>query len=452
MRNPGVVHPVVGPLLVVLLGASPGAWAVKGVILDEQLDAQGKGYTVIRVWGSDYEMGYAQAALLGDEIVAGVHQTQAYLDQLGVYAYLRGVMASATWMPPGIEDELDGIVDCLAVAYPEENIDKLDLKVACTMGDWLYGCRSHTCWGRYVAPPIRTLSTRRLDFPTIIPMMNHHVVCVRCPDDGSPRWVNIGWPGIVTVATGVNEFGTIASLHDYNCQTDFASGRMPRVVACRYALTLATDPDVSTHLATVFAELQNCEIMTGSFLNYYAPEGFGGVMVCHPFQSGPDFYYLRTPQEAWHHAEAMITTNTWTDGTYTPVDEDFGADAYYDDETPKTLESHWNLLAAAGLHQLSVAYRGRGDMTVWVDGRLDGVGRTPRLEYEWWQLVGVGDLNCDGVANAFDIDPFVLALTDADGYAAAFPECDIRNADANGDGVLNAFDIDAFVSLLVAGK
>ena len=41
----------------------------------------------------------------------------------------------------------------------------------------------------------------------------------------------------------------------------------------------------------------------------------------------------------------MITTNRQTDGTTTPGDEDFGADDYYDDESPKTLESHWDLLA-----------------------------------------------------------------------------------------------------------
>jgi hypothetical protein len=86
----------------------------------------------------------------------------------------------------------------------------------------------------------------------------------------------------------------------------------------------------------------------------------------------------------------MITTNTWTDGTTTPGDEDFGADAYYADESPKTLESHWNLLASGGnkLHMMSVAYRGRGDMTIWADGRIDPPhgGRTPRLEWEWNEL------------------------------------------------------------------
>ncbi|MGE0481670.1 MAG: PEP-CTERM sorting domain-containing protein [Phycisphaerae bacterium] len=62
-----------------------------------------------------------------------------------------------------------------------------------------------------------------------------------------------------------------------------------------------------------------------------------------------------------------------------------------------------------------------------------------------------GDLNCDGVVNNFDIDPFVLALTDPAGYAAAFPGCDIDNADTNGDGSVNNFDIDSFVACLVGG-
>ena len=32
-----------------------------------------------------------------------------------------------------------------------------------------------------------------------------------------------------------------------------------------------------------------------------------------------------------------------------------------------------------------------------------------------------GDMNGDGVVNALDIDPFILALTDPDGYTAQYP-------------------------------
>ncbi len=60
----------------------------------------------------------------------------------------------------------------------------------------------------------------------------------------------------------------------------------------------------------------------------------------------------------------------------------------------------------------------------------------------------LGDLNCDGAINAFDIDPFVLALTGREAYEAAFPACDYLLADINEDGAVNAFDIDPFVQLV----
>jgi hypothetical protein len=58
------------------------------------------------------------------------------------------------------------------------------------------------------------------------------------------------------------------------------------------------------------------------------------------------------------------------------------------------------------------------------------------------------DVNCDDLVNVFDIDPFILALTDPVGYAAAYPGCDLRTADLNYDGSVNAFDIDPFVAAL----
>jgi len=59
-----------------------------------------------------------------------------------------------------------------------------------------------------------------------------------------------------------------------------------------------------------------------------------------------------------------------------------------------------------------------------------------------------GDVNCDGELNFGDINPFVLALTDPDGYTAAHPDCDLDYADINGDGRADFGDINAFVGLL----
>ncbi|MGD8452364.1 MAG: hypothetical protein PVJ57_11145 [Phycisphaerae bacterium] len=60
----------------------------------------------------------------------------------------------------------------------------------------------------------------------------------------------------------------------------------------------------------------------------------------------------------------------------------------------------------------------------------------------------VGDLNCDGTVDNFDIAPFILALTNPTAYAAQYPQCNISNADINGDGSVDNFDISPFVQLL----
>ena len=62
-----------------------------------------------------------------------------------------------------------------------------------------------------------------------------------------------------------------------------------------------------------------------------------------------------------------------------------------------------------------------------------------------------GDLNCDGLINSFDIDPFVLALTSPAAYELAYPDCYAINADIDGNGLVNSFDIDPFVLLLTGG-
>jgi predicted outer membrane repeat protein len=90
-----------------------------------------------------------------------------------------------------------------------------------------------------------------------------------------------------------------------------------------------------------------------------------------------------------------------------------------------------------------------------LDGRLriwDGDGNGSRLvdmgAYEFGSPL-MGDLNCDGATDAFDIEPFVLALTDPVGYGTAYPNCDGNVADINGDGAVDAFDIEPFIQLLV---
>ncbi|MFH1747360.1 MAG: endonuclease/exonuclease/phosphatase family protein [Planctomycetota bacterium] len=62
-----------------------------------------------------------------------------------------------------------------------------------------------------------------------------------------------------------------------------------------------------------------------------------------------------------------------------------------------------------------------------------------------------GDMNCDGQINAYDIDPFICALSPGCDYEGTYPDCDRLLADTNNDGDINAYDIDGFIALVGGG-
>ncbi len=64
----------------------------------------------------------------------------------------------------------------------------------------------------------------------------------------------------------------------------------------------------------------------------------------------------------------------------------------------------------------------------------------------------LGDVNCDGIAEFGDINPFVLALSNPAVYAQSYPCCPLANRDINQDGQFDFGDINPFVSLLSGGN
>lgn len=63
-----------------------------------------------------------------------------------------------------------------------------------------------------------------------------------------------------------------------------------------------------------------------------------------------------------------------------------------------------------------------------------------------------GDMNCDRWVNAWDVEPFVAALTDPAKYDELAPHCERTLADINNDGSVNASDIEPFMALLAADR
>lgn len=101
---------------------------------------------------------------------------------------------------------------------------------------------------------------------------------------------------------------------------------------------------------------------------------------------------------------------------------------------------------APGVYSLMVSVV---DETPWVrDEIARAVYLTDRRSWTIEVTGSLGDMNCDGLVDNDDIDPFVLALVNPAGYTAAWPNCDIRNGDVNGDGLVDNEDIDPFVALL----
>lgn len=62
-----------------------------------------------------------------------------------------------------------------------------------------------------------------------------------------------------------------------------------------------------------------------------------------------------------------------------------------------------------------------------------------------------GDVNCDGVVNAFDIEPFLTALFEPSACDPD-PNCCLESADMNCDGHVDAFDIEPFLDCLFGGN
>ncbi len=60
---------------------------------------------------------------------------------------------------------------------------------------------------------------------------------------------------------------------------------------------------------------------------------------------------------------------------------------------------------------------------------------------------GLGDVNCDGVVDFGDINPFVLVLSNPAAYVDAYPGCPLENRDINCDGQCDFGDINPFIAL-----
>ncbi len=86
---------------------------------------------------------------------------------------------------------------------------------------------------------------------------------------------------------------------------------------------------------------------------------------------------------------------------------------------------------------------------------IQATNATDRDDESWLLTVSpagcpaaLGDADCDGLVNFFDIDPFITALFDLAAYQTVFCGGATCAVDVNCDGLVNFFDIDPFVECL----
>lgn len=191
------------------------------------------GVTVLRVWGTPQERGFAHGYLLGDRIVALLDaylregplasERDLYEQQLlpflarmriesRIEAELRGILA-------GVEARRDGAT---AIEFLGRELRYEDLlAVNCTSDILGIGCSSFAAWGPLTADG-HTLAGRNLDWPAVPALLDTQIVHVSIPEPGAGElpWVAITWPSYIGCLTGMNSAGVTVAAHD-------SAGRMP---------------------------------------------------------------------------------------------------------------------------------------------------------------------------------------------------------------------------------
>ena len=366
--------------VILLACAWPAAGAVTGTIITKSVNSSGYGYAVAKVWGTDYEMGYAHGYLFATEIAKNVTWVRKAIGSL--YTTTVNALATTYW-PPDVQQEIQGIVAGVKAKIPTSPVNAGDLALLATFADWGYSaaCRSHAAWGSYMPDGVAMLATRRLDRNTPTGLVVLHLLLAYDRADGH-RWLNISLPGVITAATAVRNDGTLVSIHDAP-ESGGARARRNVITRSMATRTLVT----ATNAYNGFLFLGPYKPWTGTFLNVYSPQ-YPAVIAADETRG---FYNLRIPQPSYFGGEVIHTSNLHTDGTFTPTDFPEVA-AYYSGATPKTMADHFGLLNHVTTHDgfqlLSVAYRAPGDMTLWYQGRLSSTSTTPILALEWSSLFG----------------------------------------------------------------
>ena len=224
------------------------------------------GIEVLELWGTRYEMGYAEGALYCDKMpVLFKNYILEYLvADYGVpYEMIQLLVENSVTIEAGDMNELEGIWDGALDHCDQEDLwvesefleDSAngareivfeDLLGANILGD--YGCSSFSVWGEASATG-DTIHARNFDW-AIDPggtFLDQHIVkAYASSEEGGARYASLTTPGLIGCVSCVTEEGVALTMHNVGgLDATQSTGLKPRMQAAREALAAtygASDP------------------------------------------------------------------------------------------------------------------------------------------------------------------------------------------------------------------
>ncbi|MCK6503228.1 C45 family autoproteolytic acyltransferase/hydrolase [Myxococcota bacterium] len=218
------------------------------------------GQSVLYLWGSRYELGYAEGSLTCDRVadLFKYYLLEELIADYTSYEYqvVRGVVIGSTTFQPGDLEEMQGYYQGALDHCTEEQLtvhsDLLeddsggsrmleieDLYFANALAD--FGCSSLSVWGAASATG-DTVHARNFDWASDDDgrFLSDHIVKVYDSTDEGARFLSVMVPGMLGCVSCVTEEGVALTMHNVGgLPTTTPVGISPRMFAAREAL-LAT--------------------------------------------------------------------------------------------------------------------------------------------------------------------------------------------------------------------
>jgi hypothetical protein len=179
---------------------------------------------VLHVYGSSYDMGYAQGTLLQDQVRSIIpafykhveteieeyikdlpQALKDYIARVGLDAALDAThVLTEVYTPKYFYSELQGLADASGVSY------KTLLRVHMLPELVKAGCSMLGSWSKSATQSTMMTQLRALDWDTTGPLQNAPAVIIYHPENGN-AFANVGWTGWIATISGMSSKGMAIS-------------------------------------------------------------------------------------------------------------------------------------------------------------------------------------------------------------------------------------------------